>query len=705
MAGLIEELRRRKVFRVAVVYVVVAWLLIQVVDVVLPTFNAPQWVNQTIILVLLLGLPVALVLAWAFELTPQGIKPAAEVTAETSYSSGSGSGLTSTAFAFMALAVGFLLVDRLLLDSTDQTDDRSIAAVTSEVSPAVRRSFINLGVLDRRPTIYTLVDLTLSADGRRLAYATYRDGFYRFYVRDLDSLESRLLNEVRSSNSNFSAPTFSPDKEQLAYYDTASAQVNTILVRGGQPQVIARGRLGSVPMWAEDQHIYFTNRSGELTRVPTIGGEEVSVGIPRETISEIQVRPQILSDGRYIMFTGSLTDNYSEARIRLFDLEANTSRILIEAAHSARYVKSGHIVFARTDALWAVPFDIQSMQITGLEVPVVEGVEMSDYFGRVSYTVSDDGLLAYINETTPQVEGSTLVWVDRVSGAEDEIDIDAGFYVHPQISHQGDQISVTSLGASGSDIWTYDIARAAFSPLTFVGSMERAIWSPDDDFFVIQDFANLGLWSMASNGSGELERISNSLRDQRPEDFSPDGKTIIYRDGTDGPFNMSSLSIDGERMESALTETSDVWEGFSKISPDGKWLAYTSNESGTYEVYVRAFPDFEGGGKWQVSNNTGEEPTWGPEGRELFYRTSDGVSVMRVAIDTSEDFSASRPELLFSGDFASIGNRPSYDVTADGQRFLMLKPPPDMRRSVDVSIVLVDNWFEELKRLAPPSAP
>jgi serine/threonine-protein kinase len=358
--------------------------------------------------------------------------------------------------------------------------------------------------------------------------------------------------------------------------------------------------------------------------------------------------------------------------------------------------------------LWAVPFDLQRLEITGDAAPVVQGVEMNAQLGFVPYDFSDNGLLVYVRgaDTSGAITPKrSLLWLDR-QGREEPLAAESHPYVSPRLSPDGGRIAVGINDGINADIWIYDLVRDTLSRLTFdPGSDSEPIWTPDGERVV---FASTreggGLFSRAANGTGQVERLTSPPvgRPHIPESFSPDATLLVVRDNQGAFSDIHLWNLEREPVSETLTAAPNAWEGASAISPDGRWIAYSSNETGRFEVYVRPFPDLDGG-KWQISTDGGASPVWGSQGMELFYRASflDGSSVLAVAVETEPTFSAGTPTALFAGNYPNV-----YSVHPDDQRFLMLKE--DVQVNTDVVsqstlLGVVDNWFEELNRLAPPA--
>jgi len=263
----------------------------------------------------------------------------------------------------------------------------------------------------------------------------------------------------------------------------------------------------------------------------------------------------------------------------------------------------------------------------------------------------------------------------------------------------------TSVNSDNQDIWIYDLARGTSSRLTFDPASDQApLWTPDGERVVFSSSREGGgLFWKAADGTGQVERLTTSASPQFPEAFSPDGMRLVFREGSP-QWDLYVLSMEGEPTSKPLLQT-PFNETASAISPDGRWIAYTSDESGLFQVYVRPFPNVDDG-KWQISTDGGQEPLlWGPESRELFYGHPSGDRIMVVAVEADPAFSAENPRVLLTVDYVDRATTfPSFDISPDGERFLVVK---EIGRIEEVSgpteLIVVENWFEELRRLAPRS--
>jgi serine/threonine-protein kinase len=367
-------------------------------------------------------------------------------------------------------------------------------------------------------------------------------------------------------------------------------------------------------------------------------------------------------------------------------------RDLIPAGTAPRYAPTGHLVYAQAGTLFGVAFDLDTQTVKGNPVPLVQGV-LQTTAGFPQYGFSDTGTLVYVSGAAT-VQRS-LVWVAR-DGTEQALPAAPHEYDWPRLSPDGKRIAVEVDGQT----WVYDIARDTLTRLTFTGSQnDGPAWTPDGTHIVNRSNregtpASL-FWQMA-DGSGGSERLSTA--DQvadLPLSFSPDGQFLAFiRTDPKTLRDIWLLSLKDKTRKLFLS--TPTTEGAPRFSPDGKWIAYVSDESGRPEIYVQPFPG--PGGKWQISTDGGIEPAWNPNGRELFYRSGDRM--MAVPVTTTPAFSPGRPTMLFERPYMSSTfplTGVTYDVTRDGQRFLMVKDQSGSATQINVVV----NWFEELKRLVP----
>jgi Tol biopolymer transport system component len=402
--------------------------------------------------------------------------------------------------------------------------------------------------------------------------------------------------------------------------------------------------------------------------------------------------PEFLPGGESILFaTSTTTMGWNNAQIVAQSLSANERHNLVQGATQPRYASPGYLLYVRAGNLLAAPFDAKRLQITGPAVTVVEGVRQSLASGSAQYVVSRTGTLAYVPGGVENAQNK-LVWVSR-KGTEQLLDAPARSYSVPRISPDGGRVALDPDG----QIWLYDIARKILTRLTFDGDLNiRPLWTPDGKH-VIFSSATGGqqsiFWQLA-DGSGGREQLISGEQLRVPSSISPDGRYLSYYD-IDPNTQLDIWILDLRDRKARVFLQTRFNESASAFSPDGRWLAYVSDESGRAEIYVQSFPG--PGGKWQISTEGGTEPVWNRNGRELLYR--DGERIMSVEVSVQPAFAAGVPKQVFAGSYADPVIVPTYDMTPDGQRFLVLKA--DEQQAANNQIVIVQNWFEELKRLVP----
>jgi serine/threonine protein kinase len=545
--------------------------------------------------------------------------------------------------------------------------------------------------------------VALSPDGTHLAFTPVPGPVY---IRRLDGLTSEPL-EITKSNGFRGAPLFSPDGASISFieFNSIFGWTRPFLkapIAGGAPTRLFDYDSFYRGDWARDGWIYWTSSyPGGIVRIRDSGG-------PVEPVTELDTNKgershrfaDLLPDGQALIYTATFEDisSYNDARIELWDLARRQAKTLIEGGTSAAYSPSGHIVFARKGKLYAAAFDVRRQEVTGPPFEVLDGVMMSGNTGAAHFSLSDRGDLAYVPGGSDG-GNRTLVWVNR-SGQVEPLPLPPASYLYPRISPDGRTLAVEIEGPS-HDFYVYDFARTVLSKVTTDGLSHAPVWSPDGKQIAFRSWQGGGMtmWLMAADRSAAPTRLDPSGTRQSPVSFSPDGKFLTFdRKDPQTKDDVMVLPLGGDRTPVPVAQ-SRFLEGSGKFSPDGRWIAYSSFEAGRPEVWVQAFPG--PGLKLQVSNAGGIDPVWRRDGGELYYRS--GNKMMAVTVTTSPTFNAGAPRLLWEGVYArgtgSSCGMPgvassSYDVSADGERFLMVRDdaPPDASR-----IVVVLNWAEEVK--------
>ena len=557
--------------------------------------------------------------------------------------------------------------------------------------------------------------LTVSPDGKQLVYATSAG----LYLRSTDSFAAK---HIAGTEGSLQQPLFSPDGKWVAYFSATDQKLKKIGVDGGAPVTLCSVTQIVGASWSAEDTIVYIDRAG-IGRISANGGPPEML-VPSK--GENLFHPRLMPGGKSVMFTLATKEGY---RTAVQSLETGERKVLF-AGDCASYLPTGHIVFAVGNTLSVVPFDPHKLEAQGRPAPVVEGVFRVLDLTAPQFAVSASGTMAYLPGTTlagapTRATGRTLVWVDRKG--EEELAAPPNFYAFPRISPDGTRVALTIGGGTNLNLWIWDLVRKNLTRLTFDEAIDFfPLWTPDGKrlSFASVRGGEAGLYWKAADGTGDVESILDLPHNHVAfsASWSGDGKTLVFWEGTgsigsqtmgavlagqiqspgvqfimppDIRFGLGMLSMEGDRAPKPLLKEQKSEKG-PQISPDGRWLAYSSSESGHGELYVRPFPNVDGG-KWQVSAGGGQEARWSPDGRELFYLNGDAM--MAVPIETEPAFKAGAPEMLFRKPNYSSGAL-GWDISPDGKRFLMMKEP-DTTAGGPRKINIVVNWFEELKQRMP----
>jgi len=550
--------------------------------------------------------------------------------------------------------------------------------------------------------------MAISPDGRSLVFAGMRGNTRQLFSRSLDRAEATPIPGTEGA----AGPLFSPDGAWIAFWTETRGDntIKKIPVAGGPSVSIPNsvtGR-GFGASWGEDGTIFYATRPG-IFKVSSSGG--MPEAITKPSAGERHLLPHVLPGGKALLFT-SVTTGWDTANILLRSLDGGEPRVLIQGGTDARYVNTGHILYMKLGTLMAVPFDIASLQITGPPVALIEGVmhainapNGNDETGAGQFAVSPAGTMAYMLGGVGKFLESSFVWVDRKGGAQPLDAAPVRPYLFPRLSPAGDKIAVgiRSGVGRGTDLWLYDVVRGAPTRVTFDGA-GNAVWSPDGKRLAV--FMNVGpktsgLYTVAADGSGSPEAVNTVEGPQTPASWtsSPNRLALL---GQGSPSRVWLVPMQADAKPTMFLE-SRFNLAYPEFSPDGRWIAYVSNESGAQEVYVQPYPG--PGEKVRVSTNGGFEPLWSRDGRELFFRaaTTERQQFFSAPVTSVSPFRTATPRLLFENttfEYDSTVPIRSWDVSLDGQRFLLLRYAPSTDRPV-TSMQIVLNWTEELKRRAP----
>jgi Tol biopolymer transport system component len=529
--------------------------------------------------------------------------------------------------------------------------------------------------------------IALSPDGTRLVYvATQGGGIQQLYLRPMDSPDAKPIPGTEGG----ATPFFSPDSQWVGFF--ADGKLKKVSAGGGAAVTLAdaRGNFRSGSWGTDDTIVFWFAGGSSIFRVSAGGGTLQPLITPKPGEAGV-LSPEILPGAKAVLFMAGATLEDSKVAIR--SQQTGERRDLTRGTRPG-YALSGHLIYAQGGTLMAVPFDLQRQRLTGSPVPVLEGVLQNG--GIPQYSFSSTGSMAYVAASSVQGIQRTLIWVDR-KGAEQALPAPSRGYRTPRLSPDGRRVAVAT---TEDQIWLYDLARETLTRLTFGGLDFTPIWTPDGKRVAFQSTRggarNSGVFWQLADGSGAAERLTTSEYGNNPGSFSPDGKVLVFVEvhPTTGR-DLWTLNMSGDGKPQPFLRTS-FNEGDARFSPDGRWLTYISDESGRNEIYVQPYPG--PGGKWQISTDGGTEPVWARNGG-IFYRNSK--KMMAVDTMTQPTFSAGKPKVLFEGAYVpSLQTTPNYDVSADGQRFLMIKESEQSSSTTQINVVL--NWFEELKRKVPP---
>ena len=515
--------------------------------------------------------------------------------------------------------------------------------------------------------------LAVSHDGSTIYFVGEGDGERLIYRRPIDRLDTEAIRGTEGAGFVFLAP----DGEWRGFY--ANGELQKMRPDGDAPVAFHRGRVLAAA-WNVDDTVVFTD-GRDLWTIDTVGGEPKRV----TTEGRYQGQPSFVPGA-------VLTSERTGRDIVVIRPATGVPEVLTKGT-APRYVRSGHIVFRREQSLWAIPFDADSLEVTGAAVQVLQGeIQLGT---TPNFAVSMTGTLVYVPAAgAASMQQRQLVWVDR-AGNEVILTPETGLFRIPRISPDQSRITFDSCCRTfhppTADIWTLSVADKNSRRLTFEAiAQAHPAWTPDGARIAYFAYGRSIDWKSAT-GAGDSEGLVEfSTSTLVPQAFTSDGRYLVFNQDND----IYSLPLDGDDKPVPLI-ASAARENGGFLSPDDRWLAYASDESGRWEVYVRPFPDIESG-RWQVSTAGGTEPAWSVDGRELFFRNGD--QMMRVAIQAKSTFAYELPELLFEASYDTQRFR-NYDVAQDG-RFLMVKDVTPARPLFQ-HLVLVQNWFEELERLVP----
>ena len=552
---------------------------------------------------------------------------------------------------------------------------------TTSAAPGVTRSLISLQGAN-------FESLALSPDGRTLAFIGTRNGRSQLYVRPLD----RPAAIAMDGTADAAYPFFSPDGRWIAFVD--KEQLKKIAVTGGAPQ-----RLGSRyngwfrgAAWNEDGTIIYARKS-DVWRMSGDGNSQQVVAAPDTSRREKTLRwPELLPDGESVLLTVATadTDSWDDARIELLSLRTGKRRVLIEGGTCPRYVRSGHIVYARKGNLLAVPFALDRLQVLGPPLVVLENVFVDRGTGYAGFAIGSNGSVVFA-PAPAKAPVNQLWWMDRTGKAE--LAADTGRASGPvSLSPDGRRAALVA-DETNATIWICDLVQHTIRRFTSGWDNIGPMWTPDGQRITFSSNRDAGgeyfnLYSQREQGGAPAERLTRAQRGQIPIMWSPNGRTLLFGEAsfTEGPFLMLFDREVGTATR-FIDRVTQWGPEAAAISPDGQWIAHLVDGAGEIGLYVSRFPG--GSPTFQISNDDNRRPRWAPGGKELYY--VHGGQLMAVDITTAPQFSAGKPRALFD----TLSD--DYDLSPDGKRFLFARQVGDSALS---ELNLAENWSQELSRVA-----
>ena len=550
-------------------------------------------------------------------------------------------------------------------------------------------------------------DLAISRDGTQIVYAAFDpSGAPQLYLRPVDQLVEAPLRGGEGGEAHF----FSPDGEWVGFVANNTTLRKTSIF-GGPPVTLAEstGRIRGASWGSDDQIVFGVGGEG-LARVSAGGGEPDVLTTPDPELGErTHSWPFIIPGREAVLFVTSTGLTLTTGQLAVLDLTSGEVTQLGLAGLSPHYVSTGHLVYADLDGtMRGVPFDVTSLEVTGSPIPMVEGVRVK-ISGAANISIAENGRLVYAAGAGPAILGNSLAWVDR-AGREEPITAPAELYAYPRISPDGSRVALDARGED-DNIWIWDLAQETRTRL-IVGDSggQYPVWAPDGEHVAYQSDGNI-YWK-ASNNTGTPELLAGAPGTEGGQGspstyfFTPDGTALVFRD------EGNTSEIEDDLVMIAIDDGEPIWrlagdfnERNAELSPDGRWMAYQSDESGEWQIYVRPFPQVEED-QVQVSNNGGIKPLWSRDGRELFYvQRGAAPELISVSVESNESdrtFAFGDREAILNWPYFTAPEGRTYDVSPDGQQFLVIKGAgDDPTNSAQPKITVVLNWFQELEERVP----
>jgi dipeptidyl aminopeptidase/acylaminoacyl peptidase len=457
-----------------------------------------------------------------------------------------------------------------------------------------------------------------------------------------------------------------------------------------------------------DNIVAALNVNGVLSRIPAAGGAARPLTALDKQRGEFAHRfPQVLPGGEAVLFTALASGNYNDANIDVLSFETGERKTVHRGGYFGRYLPSGHLVYLRQNTLFAAPFDLGRLAETGAPQPVLEDVNI--VLGGGDFDFSQTGTFVYLSGKWGQ---HAIFWLDS-TGKTQPLHPAPAYYWNPRFSPDGRRLAFVGSESLGGfrDVWVQDVERDTTSRLTSLPGVNGApVWTPDGKSVIFESWGSTapGLYWIRADRVGEAQRLTDGQTLQAPNSFSPDGKRLAYsQQSADGHSEIWTAPVEGDsdhprlgKAEPFLRTPFNVTQ--PAFSPDGRWLAYSSDETGRLEVYVQPYPG--PGGKWQISTGGGTFPMWARNKRELFFLVLDGRIISRTMVagytTRGDSFAAGRPQIWSQKHLLYVGN-PLYDLAPDGRRFAVILYADGTAEAPITHLTFLLNFFDELRRRVP----
>ncbi len=680
----INELKRRSVFKVTVAYGLVAWLIAQLAEFAISTFGAPDWVLRTFVVLLILGLPVAIILAWAFDMTPSGIKKTSTVGATPSEPKG-------TNFVVVIL-LGVVLAAAVVLQFWGPEVSAPGPAKRDAAGPSVEMPSLHADIAFPEDTPLAFIGaatlgngrraFSISPDGEHLVFVGVRDGEYALYLRNFESHAVRKLGGTKNAYD----PFFSPNGQWIAFF--AGNQLKRVARAGGDAVSVAEATNSVGGTWIGNDRIFaFTDEGGKIL-------QHSFVGERKETDAPVNGNsPHALPDGKHVL--------WDDGQIIAFDLESKQLQTMPIRGSDPRYL-GGFLFYAQGDTLVAARFDPDSLTLQSTPVPVLTGLR-TEIYGFSQWALANNRTLLY----APGFSASEnpLIWVD--DNGQQDLDLPQRQKGSFEISPDGKQLLVAENQSGTMSLWLYDLESGTSRKLTNEADIRGGTlsWTPDGKEIIYhrQTGTNRGPYILSLDSGNPGRPLFDDSKDVASVySISANGRYLAVMknpvtsesDGNEVLTDQVALIdlVEDREIEIPMVGTGN-W-GIA-VSPEGNAVVYTSPVSGEYQNYLQPVPPT--GVRYQVSRVGGaEEPRWSRDGTKIYYRS--GLRIMVVDVQLEPEIVLGEPRVFYEGSFVNVGGR-SYDISPDGSRALVIKGPVDTTRSIR----LITNWLDQVERIVSAS--